>query len=239
MLLAALLMICSGIALCTIAWAAEGRDLLDRWGLYLHQGEPQYQQQEYLLDAAELQRLRVETAADAIRVYRGGEQIQISCQESQYYCYQLEIDDGELQLSYQAAEGERSLPSVAAAPVDIWLPEDSLARAQISIKSVSGDIYLERLSGAVLSAETVSGTISFEDCGWEEMTLTTISGDICGTLSGDSEDYQIDCRSLTGDIWLPQGTENAPRQLKLDSVSGDIRIDFSRNSTEEFVSAAR
>ena len=47
MLLAALLMICSGIALCTIAWAAEGRDLLDRWGLYLHQGEPQYQQQEY------------------------------------------------------------------------------------------------------------------------------------------------------------------------------------------------
>ena len=71
-------------------------------------------------------------------------------------------------------------------------------------------------------------------CAFTEMSLETVSGDIEGTLLGNRGDYHIEYESLSGDVEIngPSGLGSGQREIRLNTVSGDIELDFAASFIE-------
>lgn len=108
---------------------------------------------------------------------------------------------------------------------------------RVEAQTVSGAISLHNLRGEV-HAESISGNISTEDLR-ATATLTSKDGDIeatrlfagvdTNTVSGDIriasvEGGRVSARSVSGDVAVQDAGTQAPVDIALDSVSGDIRL---------------
>jgi len=88
------------------------------------------------------------------------------------------------------------------------------SEAKIKIKSVSGDILLEKIGGEI-EASAVSGDITIDEAK-KEIFCKTVSGDLnLQNINGD-----IDVKTVSGDI----DVVNIKGSIDADSVSGDIEI---------------
>jgi|Deesub1362B_J571_1020462.scaffolds.fasta_scaffold00387_15 DUF4097 and DUF4098 domain-containing protein YvlB len=86
--------------------------------------------------------------------------------------------------------------------------------AEIKTKSVSGDVFLEKMGGEI-EARTVSGNITIDEAK-KEIYCKAVSGDLnLQNIKGD-----IDVRTVSGNIHLI----NIKGSIEADSVSGDIEI---------------
>ena len=86
---------------------------------------------------------------------------------------------------------------------------------QMTLKSVSGDINGQDMSGSI-RAESVSGDVELSG-GLVDVSVTTVSGDIQIMDSVES----VSCNSMSGDVAVETGV--LPGVLNLSSKSGDCR----------------
>ncbi len=95
------------------------------------------------------------------------------------------------------------------------------ARADVTIKSISGDLSVDRVSG-VVRAETVSGDVGVTET--PNVALAkTISGDITARAIGGSATLTLN--SVSGNV---VATELQARSLECGTISGDLRITGAR-----------
>ena len=118
--------------------------------------------------------------------------------------------------------------------VDIWLPEAFLQEGDISLSLISGDAVIDNLQGTTLSVESISGGIEFYRCAFSTMRLDSVSGDIEGTILGNYADYRIEYDTISGEVELngAEGSASATREIWLNTVSGDIDLNFIQAFTE-------
>ena len=122
---------------------------------------------------------------------------------------------------------------------------DSIEIGKLKLDTVSGDVEMDHcvfedvdsdfVSGDLkicdvtiedsLSADTVSGDLSIDMLRCEKIDIDSVSGDIDLLIDGERKDYDIRISKLMKDISYT-GERNS--SLKVDTVSGDIRFDFTR-----------
>jgi DUF4097 and DUF4098 domain-containing protein YvlB len=115
-------------------------------------------------------------------------------------------------------------------------------RARTSVKSVSGGITLDGVSGEVdantvsgaveaqgldgkLSFNTVSGDLTLADAWVERMDANTVNGDITADVDLDPLGG-IQVTTVSGEVTLRLPAE-ADTAIHLHSVSGDVRSEFN------------
>jgi DUF4097 and DUF4098 domain-containing protein YvlB len=126
----------------------------------------------------------------------------------------LQIDEAGSQVHSRGASGDITIGR-AAGPVD-------LARA-------SGDIRIRRAVDTV-KGRTVSGGLDVEAAGGGSVLFDTVSGDVSvGVMPG--VDVWLDLQSLSGNTVSeltptegPQGSTSSTIEVRLKSVSGDLRV---------------
>ena len=98
-----------------------------------------------------------------------------------------------------------------------WQCED------LDISSVSAKIEVSDLITDEIDLENVSGNCTFENCNTDEMTVETVSGNVSynGTLN------VMDCNTVSANCTLV--TKGTPKNLSLDSVSGDLILELPEN----------
>ena len=243
----AVVIIIIGIIMCSIALFTGGSGVLEHYGTCIRWGSPEYQQQEYAFDPSTVNRLEVSAVADDVYLHlnTGSDEIKVSCTDSQYYQYNVVVSGDTLLVDYNENIVADSLFEWGffwsdEGRVDIWLPESFLLEGCITLDSVSGDVVMEQLDGAQLAANTVSGNIEVHRCTFTEMILETVSGDIEGTLLGNRGDYHIEYDSLSGDVEIngPSGSGSGQREILLNTVSGDIELDFAASFIEALICLA-
>ena len=101
----------------------------------------------------------------------------------------------------------------------ITVPQDWQCE-ELDINSVSAKIEVSNLTAYEIDLENVSGNCIFENCGTNELTVETVSGNVTydGTL------YTMDCSTVSANCTLK--TNACPRELSLDSVSGDLILEL-------------
>ncbi|MBS1348540.1 MAG: DUF4097 family beta strand repeat protein [Firmicutes bacterium] len=237
----AVVIIIIGIIMCSIALFTGGRGVLEHYGAYIRWGSPEYQQQEYAFDPSIVNGLEVSAVADDVYLHlnTGSDEIKVSCTDSQYYQYNVAVSGDTLLVEYHENIAVDSLFEWGffwsdEGRVDIWLPESFLQEGYITLDSVSGDVVVEQLNGAQLDANTVSGNIELHRCTFTEMSLETVSGDIEGTLLGNRGDYHIEYENLSGDVEIngPSDLGSGQLDIHLNTISGDIKLDFAASFTE-------
>lgn len=110
---------------------------------------------------------------------------------------------------------------------------------EVSLTTVSGDVYIEEAQISSLHLKTTSGDIRVQSA--KEAVVTTTSGDISlnkvenlklTTTSGDAELREVigscQIKTTSGDIEID--TLKINRNSKITSVSGDIEIQRNSNS---------
>ena len=114
--------------------------------------------------------------------------------------------------------------------VKYWLFIPSMVSANVD--SVSGDLTLEKIGGAV-KAETVSGDVSLKDI-TGTLKAKSVSGDVevfkadkganCNSVSGDIEIYDVigdvDASTVSGDVTV----ERIKGSIEAETVSGEIEL---------------
>ena len=125
--------------------------------------------------------------------------------------------------------------------MDVYIPEIILEEFKINV--VSGDVILEEIETEQLNIETVSGDIKVEELAAGKIRADSISGDIMineytGGIDADSTSGDINlmngkdiedvyASTVSGDILIDQ---DAVSDMKIDSTSGDIRIELPEDS---------
>jgi len=131
------------------------------------------------------------------------------------------IEEGNL-LRIEADYPEVSIKGLnVSIDFDLFIPD----QAALKIKSVSGDVTLENIGGAVetevvSSEKTVSGDITLEQLKGS-LEAETVSGDI--ELSGVSGAKYIKAKVLSGSVTY-QGSIEAASRYEMKSHSGDIEM---------------
>jgi DUF4097 and DUF4098 domain-containing protein YvlB len=127
---------------------------------------------------------------------------------------QLHIDEAGSQVHSRGASGDITIGH-AVGPID-------LARA-------SGDMLIRRAGGSV-KGRTVSGQLVVEAARGGPVLFDTVSGDVSvGVVPG--VDVWLDLQSLSGNTVSeltptegPQGATTSTMEVRLKSVSGDLRV---------------
>lgn len=93
----------------------------------------------------------------------------------------------------------------------------------LDITTVSGSVDVMQLKAAEIELENVSATCTLE-CSAQEVSITTVSGEI--EYRGEVD--TLECETVSADCSLM--LDRAPRQLKLESVSGDMIVGLPENA---------
>lgn len=129
----------------------------------------------------------------------------------------------------------------------------ALRAKDLVIDSGSGGIDIGELKADNAEIDSGSGAITIQDANLNDLSLNSGSGsvDISGTLTGENyfdcgsgnltvsvedkiENYDLDCESGSGGIWIAGEKENdyendndsAPNSIEVDGGSGRIVLDF-------------
>lgn len=92
--------------------------------------------------------------------------------------------------------------------------------------SSSGCVQLQDIAAGTLTVRTDSGDIWLEELDVQSLCLTTGSGDVNARLTGDMADYSIHASTDHGSSNLPREFASGQRILEIDAGSGDINVTF-------------
>lgn len=136
-------------------------------------------------------------------------------------------------LSYATASGDLYLDGtdlgntsrLLTVSGDILLRE-GLCGGPLEIETTSGEIDLEHLEiSDDLQIRSISGDMDLDAVSAQDITLESTSGDIEGNLIGDPGEYRLHSDTTSGDIHAPH-CSGSRYTLKVDTVSGDVELDF-------------
>lgn len=99
----------------------------------------------------------------------------------------------------------------------ITVPADWFC-GKLKIDSVSANLDVSGITAQKLSLDNVSGECEFRDCSVQEVDLGTVSGSL--SFEGSLQELDFDTVSANCTAVL----SNVPREIDLDSVSGDLRL---------------
>ncbi len=95
-----------------------------------------------------------------------------------------------------------------------------------SLESVSGDFDIRDLTVAKkFDCDLVSGDIRLDRIACEKIDIDSVSGDVDILVDGARVDYDIKVSKVLKDISIKGNRRSC---LKVDTVSGDVRFDFTR-----------
>lgn len=107
--------------------------------------------------------------------------------------------------------------------------------ADLTCKTESGDIELERINFNNIRAESTNGDVEFDEIYFKFFGAENVSGDIKGKLPFGRDSYNISSQTLSGkeDYYGLNYDGNAELGGDVDfkTVSGDIKIDFMERRT--------
>jgi DUF4097 and DUF4098 domain-containing protein YvlB len=168
--------------------------------------------------------LSLTTSSGAIKVYRLASIDELT----------VETTSGNLDISEVEVADTLRVESVSG---DVTIAE--VTATQGILRTTSGNCTLDELRfGAQFEAESVSGTIRLERLQAPRITFASTSGNIRGSIVGDPQDYVIETHTTSGRVLLPSGSANAgsgaagsgaagtSNSLAIETISGDIEIDF-------------
>lgn len=96
----------------------------------------------------------------------------------------------------------------------------------LSIVTTSGNVDLTGCSLSSVSAVTVSGDLVLENTEFDSLDFETVSGNLEGELKGKPEDYGVYFSTVSGSNSLKGLSGPSGKQINVNSVSGDIDLDF-------------
>lgn len=186
-------------------------------------------------------KVEINIVSEKIKVFVGPyNEIQIEAKgqikESHTSLMNLQVSDKNVTLS------QKNDDEVHRVSVTIRIPQNS--KAQLNLKTVSGEVEIEGANFQDLSVTTVSGDINAEKTSSENMHLKSVSGDIeiksstvksadLFSVSGDvklklsnADKVKYDLQSLSGDIeQIAKGSPQSDAGLvRVQTTSGDIEI---------------
>ena len=138
------------------------------------------------------------------------------------------MTSGELEIIYRDESFEASFPFFGTdinvvKDLAVTVPRDMLIN-DLEIEAASAKVTLRNLSIRKISLDTASGKCYLEGCSVGELDIDTASGDIY--FNGTLEHLDFDAASAKFSGVLTE----APRSLKMDSMSGDIDITLPQDA---------
>lgn len=95
---------------------------------------------------------------------------------------------------------------------------------KVELDGASADVEVLNLTGKEFDIDTASGNHTFQDCSLEKLEMDTASGDL--NYSGSIRDkLKLSGASAQANLILL----NAPKSIKIDSVSGDLNLTLPEN----------
>lgn len=101
--------------------------------------------------------------------------------------------------------------------------------SDITLSTTSASIKLMDVTGESLTARSVSGTMDINNLKADRIDLKNTSGAVKGTIQGAQDEYNIAVKTVSGDRSIKNHTAGGQKSLKVDTVSGDIKLSFSDN----------
>ena len=123
--------------------------------------------------------------------------------------------------------------------IEVYIPKTY--NQGINLKTVSGEIEVNNVDVKEINCKTTSGDISVENLTAQEMNVDTTSGDIkmkkvlldtvdsscvSGNLEVEGICLNIGSKTVSGNIEVE--LEDQPKQIRMESVSGDIELTFAK-----------
>lgn len=123
-----------------------------------------------------------------------------------------------LTISFCATNAFSILSSSRSKDLTVTVPQ-SWNCSDLDITSTSASVNVNGMTTWELELKNVSGSCFFSDCSVEELSINTVSGNVeyYGNLGKSAE-----CSTVSANCTI--APVNTPRELSLDSVSGDLRL---------------
>lgn len=97
---------------------------------------------------------------------------------------------------------------------------------RLSVTTTSGNVDMRSCDFPSVSVVTVSGNLELKNTGFDTLDFETVSGDLEGELMGKPEDYRMDFSTVSGSNSLRGLTGSGEKEIRFNSVSGDVDLDF-------------
>lgn len=157
-----------------------------------------------------LENLWVKTASAGVRV-------------SGLQAKELKVKTGAGEIRANAVVGETAELSSGSGSISA---RDLRPTDRLSLSTASGELEGEALCSGDIRLNTVSGDMLVRSFAAKEVEIGTVSGD--ARLEGSAESVQ--CSAVSGDLELQMAA--LPRQIRADSVSGDIGLSLPKGAGE-------
>lgn len=134
----------------------------------------------------------------------------------------LNAESASGKISVQAFDGETLELKTASGDIAV---QDSTVKA-IRVSSVSGNLEIKQtVASAEASFQSTSGNVNFERFDAPKMEVTTVSGNVSGSLQSGK---QFSVNSLTGNVQVPPNTSQS-QVCTVSSTSGDVELTVDAN----------
>ncbi len=107
------------------------------------------------------------------------------------------------------------IPDIADKNLVITVPA-SWSGNEMEVETVSASVGISQLTARKIALETVSGDCNLEMCSTSELSMDSVSGNL--EYRGNLD--KASCDTMSGNMTL--GLEAAPREVDMDSMSGDL-----------------
>ena len=222
-------LLCCGLA---IRKHFERRDPEVRWEASANNDHEPSIRSEAQTAPTQIRKIEINWVSGTIMVQYGDVE-QITYQETAVsdsrYRMVTEISGDELEIEYCSEDIAISFFGINDNAIDltkdliVTVPRDAVLES-IEIDAASAEVIIRDLAVGGLSLDTASGKCSLEGCDIGKLDVDTASGDIHFSGSLDVLDYDAASAKFTGIL------ANAPRELKIDTMSGDIDITLPSGS---------
>ncbi len=138
----------------------------------------------------------------------------------------IDFDAQSDDLNVSTVSGKASINGVRARRAEISSTSgdidlrDLSAEDSLTLRTVSGELDLERCGAGTLSAETTSGSVDLDRCDADALSIRTISGDVEGSLLSEKD---FDVHTNSGSVSLPGSVSGAGR-CEIHTTSGDVDL---------------
>lgn len=139
----------------------------------------------------------------------------------------VRLSSGDIKI--ETFDSTRLACTAASGDIDI---RDTECSGDLSLVSTSGNLRLRdsNIAGDA-SLESTSGDIKWQYTRARDIKLVSTSGDVRAEILGSASDYHIDTKTTSGTVRVPDA-DGSEKHLRVETVSGDIRVSFSMEEPE-------
>lgn len=107
--------------------------------------------------------------------------------------------------------------------------QDASSAGALNMKAHTGDICLKETSADAYDLKLTTGDITFDNIQiGSAAAIASTTGDIRGTIGDSRNNYRVESNTTFGDIQIPQSPAAGEKSIDVKTVTGDIRIAFSK-----------